>query len=447
MTPFADADEVFAYLESFTNLERGGFVPREYRLERMARLLDEFGDPQLGYKVIHVAGSKGKGSVCAFAANCCAASGARVGLYMSPHISDYRERISLLGDGMTGDQRDALVVEVGNKLANFVDRLRTTETEEKLPTTFERLTLLAFLIFREAGCEVAVIEVGLGGRLDATNLVVPAVSVITRIELEHTDYLGDTPQAIAREKGGIIKAGIPVVVADQDEEVAIVLKEIAKKQSAPLILARSAVAVRIGDTSDTGTDVTLKFSDDFEVGSRLALLGDIQANNAAVGAVAVRLALPDVSAEALSTGLAQTWIPGRAEIWPGAPRILLDGAHTPRSIGTVLQVAGQLEREKSRRVLVFGAVTGKHHEAILEALVDQFVEIIIARPGTFKESDTTALEELCRSLGGNCRRIDEMKPALAEARSRARVLNASLIVVTGSFYLVGEARQVLRTQE
>jgi dihydrofolate synthase / folylpolyglutamate synthase len=444
---FVTADEVFAYFESFTNLERGGFIPREYRLERMQRLLQDFGDPHHSCMVIHVAGSKGKGSVSAFAANCCAATGARVGLYMSPHVSDYRERVSVIGAGISEPERDNLVVLWGNNLADYVDRLRDSEREETLPTTFELLTLLAFLVFREAGCGIAVVEVGLGGRLDATNLVAPAVTVITPIELEHTDYLGDNLASVAREKGGIIKPGVPVILAGQKDEVNDVLVGIAKERGAPVVFAREAVEVQIGHTTDSGTDVTLQFADGSRVDTRLKLLGAIQATNAAVAALAVRAAIPAVTDESLAAGLADTWLPGRAELWPRGPRILLDGAHTPESIRTVLEIARELEPDSRRRVLVFGSVKGKQHDAMLRILIDQFDEIIISRPGTFKESNTTELAELCRGLGGRCRRMDEMGEALEAARATTASHGGGLIIITGSFHLIGEARRVLLAEE
>ena len=443
MSRWTSVDDVFSYLESFLNLERGSFNPREYRLERMARLLGEFGEPHRAYPVIHVAGSKGKGSVCTFTAHCCAAAGARVGLYMSPHVSDYRERITLLGHGTSEAQRDAHVLSMGERIAAYVDRLRAEESEETLPTTFELLTLLAFLVFREAGCSMAVVEVGLGGRLDATNLVSPVVTVITRIELEHTDYLGDTLASVAREKGGIIKPGIPVIVANQEEEVREVLRSIAAERGAPLVAAQNSVEIQACVTTDSGTDVTYRFTDGLQVQTRLKLLGAIQASNAALAALAVRHAMPETTGDTLSTGLAEAWLPGRAELWHGDPRILLDGAHTPESIRTVLQIVRDLEPDAQRRVLVYGSVKGKQHGTMLQILLDHFSEIIISRPGRFKKSNTIELVESCKSLGGNCRRIDEMSEALAAARSAA----GGLVVVTGSFHLIGEARRILDAGE
>ncbi len=443
MSRWADVNEVFSYLESFTDLERGAFNPREYRLERMDRLLREFGNPHRAYPVIHVAGSKGKGSVCTFAAYCCKAVGARVGLYMSPHVSDYRERITLHGGGTSAAQRDAHVLHCGAQVADYVSRLSTEVGEETLPTTFELLTLLAFLVFREAGCNMVVVEVGLGGRLDATNLVSPKVTVITRIELEHTDYLGDTLEAVAREKGGIIKPGVPVILAHQEPEAREVLENIAVEREAPLTIAKDSVEIQPGTTTNSGTDVTLRFTDGLQVRTKLKLLGAIQASNAALAALAVRCAMPEATGDELSAGLAESWLPGRGELWRGDPRILLDGAHTPESIRTVLQIARDLEPDARRRVLIYGSVKGKQHESMLRILMDHFKEVIVSRPGRFKESNTAELTESCKSLGGSCRRIDEMAEALAAARS----MSGGLVVVTGSFHLVGEARRLLEAEE
>ena len=443
MSRWRNADEVFAYLESFTNLERGAFNPREYRLERMERMLAEFGDPQGAYRVIHVAGSKGKGSVCAFAASCCVAMGERVGVYMSPHVSDYRERIRLIGGGTTQSQCDGLIVECGERIAEYVDRLRERDSDETLPTTFELLTLLGFLVFAAAECTVAVIEVGLGGRLDATNLVSPVVSVITGIELEHTDYLGETLDSVAGEKAGIIKPGVPVVMAEQPEEAREVLCRIASERDAPFARFNESVEVKIGGTSDTGTEVAMRFSDGLELRSRLRLLGAVQAANAGLALMAVRTMYPNIRAETLAAGLANAWLPGRAELWPGTPRILMDGAHTPESVRTVLRIAEDLQPDKDLRVLVFGSVKGKRHRTMLQSLVSQFRKIIISRPGTFKESDTDELLEMGLSVGGDCTKIDDIDAA----RRLLEGQDGGLVVVTGSFHLVGEARRVLVAEE
>ena len=453
MSRWSDAGQMFRYLEAFTNLERSGYKPREYRLERMEQLLARFDAPHGFCDVIHVAGSKGKGSVATFAAHCCAATGLRVGLYTSPHVSDYRERIAVLGPGGEPVAMDGVLLECADRIADHVDELRVTHPESTLPTTFELLTLLAFLTFRAAGCQVAVLEVGLGGRLDATNLVIPRVSVITRIELEHTDYLGPDIPSIAREKAGIIKRGIPVVVGEQRPEAEAEIRRIAAERNAPLIHPADEVTitsetVRItgvsvkhapGEPGAPATSLHLRFTDGMEVRASLRLLGAVQSTNAALAAVATRIALPGITAEALEAGLARAWLPGRAEMIPGMPAFLLDGAHTPESVRRALDVAVDLEPDPRRRALIFGSVLGKQHQSMLELVAGEFRTIIISRPGTFKKSNPPGLLEMCRAAGGNCELLEEMEDAVAAAAASG----AALVLVTGSFHLVGEARRVL----
>ena len=191
----------------------------------------------------------------------------------------------------------------------------------------------------------------------------------------------------------------------------------------------------------------MRFSDGLELRSRLRLLGAVQAANAGLALMAVRTMYPNIRAETLAAGLANAWLPGRAELWPGTPRILMDGAHTPESVRTVLRIAEDLQPDKDLRVLVFGSVKGKRHRTMLQSLVSQFRKIIISRPGTFKESDTDELLEMGLSVGGDCTKIDDMDRAIDAARRLLEGQDGGLVVVTGSFHLVGEARRVLVAEE
>jgi dihydrofolate synthase/folylpolyglutamate synthase len=434
-------EDVFQYLEGFLNLERGGYEPREYRLERMEKLLNDFDNPQLAYPVMHVAGSKGKGSVSTYATSCLHETGMRVGTYLSPHVSSYRERIQLSGVA-PGSSYEELVVSAGRTIQEYVQELSSQGVTSALPTTFELLTLLSFLVFRAAEVDAAVIEVGLGGRLDATNLVKPQVCVITHIELEHTDYLGNTLQSVAREKGGIIKPGVPVVLAPQSDDVNQILRGIADERGCRVIRTDRDV-VDCGPMDLGGNEVTIRYSDGFLVKTHLRAPGRIHAVNAATAVAAVRVMLPGISPDAVASALGRTWLPGRAEVLPGPPPILLDGAHTPSSVAAVAEATAAIEPDREKRVLIFGAVEGKNHRAMIETLISTFPKIIVSKPGTFKPSDTEGLTRLCQDAGGECLLKDDMGDAIAHARS----LDPGIIVVTGSFYLVGEARSVLAGEE
>ena len=246
LTP-ADA---FAWIESFTNLERGAvpFDSATYHLERMRRLLAMFDNPEQGCPLIHVAGTKGKGSTSALLASALRASGRRTGLYTSPHVSSPFERIVLAGEA---DQPQA-VVRIARAMRDAVEAVPEEGPGGFPPTTFELYTLLAFLYFREAGCDIAVIETGIGGRLDATNVITPEASVITPLDLEHTDVLGATIGQIAAEKAGIIKPGVPAFIGLQPPLAGEVFREAARERGSPITFlvdvmgrhSRRAVAVR-----------------------------------------------------------------------------------------------------------------------------------------------------------------------------------------------------------
>lgn len=435
MSRIHDVPGGYAWLESFLNLERGAFIPRQYRLDRMRGLLEAFGRPHLAYRTVHVAGSKGKGSTAAMIASVLQRSGLRCGLYTSPHVIDYRERVRILDESLT----DELQIRCFRMIESYVDRIRPSTPEAELPTTFELLTLYGLLCFREAGCDAAAIEVGLGGRLDATNLVLPVASVITPIELEHTDYLGDTLRRIAGEKAGIIKRGVPVFVARQHPDAEAVFVRVAELRRAPITLLERELVEFSPDLGPSGTALSARYSDGTTLDARLRLMGEVQAYNAALAALTVYRTFPAIPASTVREGLEAAWLPGRSELVPGNPPILLDGAHTPASIEQVCRTAERICPDRARRVAIFGAVKGKSHHDMLRRIIGTFPSVIVCRPGTFKESDPQALHALCVSLGGSCRLILEAGDALADARAGS----PELIVATGSFYLVGAIRQAL----
>jgi dihydrofolate synthase/folylpolyglutamate synthase len=479
MTRISTVEEGYAWCESYSRIDRGGYAPRRHRLARMRALLAGFDNPHLDRPVIHVAGSKGKGSTAAYLGFLLHAAGKRVGIYASPHVESYRERVRVLDGALT----DEAAVAVFRDMQRYVERAHAHTPQARLPTTFELLTLFGFLAFRAAECDVSIVEVGIGGRVDATNLVRPIASVITPVELEHTEYLGKTYRSVAAEKGGAIKRRTPVFVGRQRQEAMTTLRRVAELRGAPLVaLEEELTEAETGHGSpserpygepghqmsdaDPGrivAPVRLRFRDGLAVTARLRLLGRVQTDNAALAVTVVRSVFPAIERATIEAGLANAWLPGRSELVPGNPPVLLDGAHTERSIAELCRTACSVRPERDRRVAVFGAVSGKNHEAMLRLLIERFGAIIIARPGTFKQSDTGALVTLCRRLGGHCALHTEPADALTAARnalasdegalsSAERALSATapspgegLIVVTGSFYLVGEVRALLHT--
>ena len=439
-------DSVFSRFEALTNLERGGYKPRVYRLERMRRLLAAFDNPHLSLPTIHIAGSKGKGSTAAFIASILAsagstaagntAAGPKVGLYTSPHVSDYRERITINGAFAS----DTALAQVGRRLMEFLDdQERSDLPTAELPTTFEMLTLFAFLVFAHAECDVCVVETGLGGRLDATNLVDPLCSVLTPIELEHTEYLGTTIGEIAFEKAGIIKPGKPVFVSREPPDAIAVFESTARERGCPLHYLPSEVVRLDAEVDSEGSSYSFVLRDGFSISGRCRLVGRAQVENAALAALCTHTLYPSMSAECIARGIERAWLPGRLEIFPGRPPIVVDGAHTPKSVervvDTVLTIFGGIG------VCLFGAVLGKDIAGMLAILGRECHEFVVSRPGTFKASAPEDIHERLEDMGHTSRFFESPDRALRAAR--ASCPEHLPVLVVGSFYLAAEVRKIV----
>ena len=439
---FRDLDSGFRWLESFTNLEtiRASRDRQLYRLDRMLYLLDRYGNPHRSFPTVHVAGSKGKGSTATLIASALLESGHRTGLYTSPHVSSYSERI--LVDGRPADE--GLLLRLMGSIRETVDAIPAgTLPVSPTPTTFELLTLLGFLVFRDSGCTAAVIEVGIGGRLDATNVIDPMASVITPIELEHTEILGDTLAEIAREKCGIIKDGIPVVSAAQRPEARAELARIAALRHAPIAFLDDVAEVTDVSVSARGTSFVVR-AWGRETRLSLGLVGRFQAENAALALLALRALDRGPGEEAIQRGFARAVLPGRMEFMrtaSGPPpwTVVLDGAHTPASVARAAQ--GFLEVFPAGGVLLFGSVSGKRTEEMAEILSPLFRSIVISRPNPFKESDPYQVFKAFGRRHASCRLETEPEAALRAACESAGP--GVPILVTGSFYMISEIRRLL----
>jgi dihydrofolate synthase / folylpolyglutamate synthase len=434
---FVGVKEAFAFIEGFTNLEKTNPDRRHYRLDRMRRILHRLGDPHLDADTVHVAGSKGKGSTASFCAAVLSAAGQRTGLYMSPHVSSYTERITLAGVPFDEELYVRLIEALRDKCATIPPDALPAGGR---PTTFELLTSLAFMAFRESGCAWDVVEVGIGGRLDATNLVRPKACIITPIELEHTELLGDTLEKIAAEKAGIIKDGAPVFVGRQHPESLSVLRRTAEERGSPcFVLDEELEHLRVKLSTD-GTDVAIKLRGAPEVRTRLALLGEVQAENAALATLALFRTVPELDPQAVARGLAAARIPGRMELIGTHPPFVLDGSHTPASAERLVPSLRAVFPEP--RILIFGSVLGKQPERIASILSPHFQRIIITTPGTFKKSDPEGVFRAFSRHHDLVQLVPDPNEALREAIQAAA--GRLPIVVTGSFYLLGEIRPVVR---
>ncbi len=432
-------DEFCRYADSYNNLEKstGTYSAREYRLDRMDAILTHLDNPQLAYSTIHLAGSKGKGSTAAMIARAVEASGERTGLYMSPHLVDYRERFTLSGRFF----EEKTLIDASNAFRRAMEGFTFTDEEGVSEvTTFELYTSFAFFLFRYASCTVAVIETGLGGRLDATNVVRPLLSIITPIELEHTAILGDTIEKIAGEKAKIIKENTPVLISRQRSEArSVIAQEAVEKGSRLWDITVEVEAIR-ARTSAAGEEVRIEWKDEHTSDLTLQLRGEVQGENAALALFALRLTgfyREGVSEKAIE----QATLPGRMSLISEHPPIIIDGAHTSESIRHLFNSFTSWFTEE-RRIVIFGALEDKDILHMARIIVPQASHIIISRPGTFKKSDITATfhifqEEITRQKSScSLYLAEEASDALALALSLSE--QVSPVLCTGSFYLGGD---------
>lgn len=441
---FSNADEVYAYLNRFLNFERR-LEPSAYRLDRMFALKELFGAPDEAYEIWHVTGSKGKGSTATMIASILRETGARVGLYTSPHLLSFTERIAIDGAPV----EEAVLLRSAEELeAGLRGRAPEDFPGGEAPTYFELLTMLGFLCFRAAGCTHAVIEVGLGGRLDSTNVVKPAATFITTIELEHTELLGDTIPKIAYEKAGIIKPGHPAYSSAWRGEAREVIRRAASERGSSLReLDEEAelTELRIGRS---GTSFKLSLRDEAlraasGVGTGawelfVPLIGEVQARNAALAALG---ALDrGIAPKAIADGLAKARIRARFEILDGEPLVVLDGAHTPDSAAACAR--DFMAAVGSAGILLFGCAKDKDPAGMAAALRSVASRVIVTKPGTFKESEPEKIAAAFSESGYQVELEPETGAAIELALAAAKAAGLPLLV-TGSFYLCAEAAAAL----
>lgn len=437
---FNDFSSFAAWMEDAVNLEKktDQYSVRTYRLDRMNALLSVIGNPQESYKTIHIAGSKGKGSTASYISCGLKALGYKTGLYLSPHVSDIRERFTI--DGSFADEE--LLIKTANELAcaiegfYFEERLGRTSV-----TTFELYTAFAFLLFKNAGCNWAVIETGLGGRLDATNILKPQASVLTRIELEHTDILGDTITKIATEKSKIIKENVPSFIAYETQDAYKVFqKEALEKNSKQYLLKEELSKLNAIQTLE-GQKVNIDFKDGYKANLNLKMLGKVQAENCALAILVLRrlgLYKEGISEEKIE----KNFLPGRMEKVPFIRPLYMDGAHTVESMRNLMNTFKTIYPDNG--ICIFGCVSGKKYEQMCALILENFNTVVVSRPGTFKKSDPAKLYNTLRSMAGKDKRIilkEESKEALKWCIENSEP--STPILACGSFYLAGALKEAL----
>ncbi len=450
-------DEAIDYLYSLINYELqrpARYTPDVVSLERPRALMAALGDPQEHYSIIHVTGTKGKGSVSAMTANVLQAAGLKVGLYSSPHLQDFRERFRINGEMIPHE-----------KLAALIEQIKAVVESMPGLTWFEVTTAIAFEYFAQESVDLAVIEVGLGGRLDATNVVQhPLVTTITSLSYDHIHLLGNTLMEIAFEKAGIIKPGAPVVSAPQHAEALEVLERTAAMRGSPLTLVGRDWQVIPGVTDVNGQSFQarklifpLSDSSSLPVERRLGgeanafwipLIGQHQVINATVALATldhVRAAGFSISDEAIHAGLRSVNWPGRLEIVQRDPWMILDVAHNAES-ATRLVEALTTVFPNQKWTLIFGAFTDKDLDGMFRALLPITENLILMKALNPRAFDTEELADKAHAMGfsGHIEAIPAAEHALARARELAGTHGH--IAVTGSLSIVGEMRDILGLQ-
>ena len=428
------------YLDSLIRSDRPRRPYSDEKLSRMRHLLASLGDPHRQLRTVLVAGTKGKGSTAVMIAEILRAHGLRVGLTVKPHLVDYRERIQLSGHWISQADLAALVEEVRPKIE------AARELPEGPPTYVEATVAIALLYFVRQRVDLAAVEVGIGGRLDATNVLDPLVSVITPISYDHTEILGETLTAIATEKAGIIRSTGSVVSAPQPEEALSVIAHTCETKHARLVLVGRDVEVRVEESSLAGVRATVRgLHDTYPV--RVPLLGRHQAVNAATAIAAVELLgdhLIQVRPAAVRRGLAAVRWPARVELIDTAPYTIIDVGHNPASMGALKEALQQLLGGR-RLILVFGMLATKDYRTVAAMIAPLADTIVTTTPDN---PHALAADLLAAEVRRHAATV-LVVPDRREAVERARMLAGpdDVLVITGSFYLVGEAREWLRRRK
>jgi dihydrofolate synthase/folylpolyglutamate synthase len=418
-------NETLAYLYG---LERFGMV---FGLENISRLLQALGDPHRGLQVIHIGGTNGKGSVSAMMASILQEGGYRVGLYTSPHLVSFTERIQINGTEIAWDE-----------VVRLTDFLRSRVEAEGIPqqvTFFDFTTALALYYFAHHEVDVTILEVGLGGRLDSTNVVHPLITVITNVSKDHFQILGEMVEDIAQEKAGIVKYRVPLISGVTQLEVIQILEKACKEKEAPLRLAGRDFT---GDKIAAGT---FNFHGrQWDLGDvRLGVRGSFQIENATVALGALE-ALEEkgyrVSEKSIYQGLATVRWPGRLEVVRESPQIILDGAHNPAAAES-LKKALQEEFDYHHLYMVMGIMQDKEVAAIMAEVVPLAAVLIASSPRNPRAMRAQRLAEIAQHYCSAVTVIEDVGEAVAYAQEV--VQEDDLILVTGSLFTVGEAKDYL----
>ncbi len=436
---------MFSYVEALDFLGARKRRTIKPGLDRIKLLLNILGNPEKGKRVIHVAGTKGKGSTCVFISRLLSYHGYKVGLFLSPHLQCFRERISINGNFISAKEFGRYIWEIKN----------IYEKEDKFkeigePTLFEILTAISLHYFHKNNVDFVVLETGLGGRLDATNVVAnPLTSVITPIGFDHMDILGDTIEKISFEKAGIIKRRRPVILSEQEERALKVIIDKGRECNSKIYMAGRDFSTRIIKMDRGGTIFTYKSNKNFFENLKIKLLGEYQVMNSSLAIKTLEvledLGLIEIKESKIRKALEDAFIPGRGEIINEGGRVyILDGAHNEISMREVRKFLQQYF-SCGKINLIFGILKDKNIERVLEMILPCAEKVIFTAPSGVRERRTPP--DYLLSLAKKMFPFKEMGVSknVAQAFKMANeFFSFKPVVVTGSFYIVGEARSILK---
>lgn len=420
-------DSAIAYLYS---LQKYGI---KFGLDNIKRLLSALENPQASFRSIHVAGTNGKGSTSAMLASVLRTAGVTTGLFTSPHLVSFTERIRVNGREIS----EAEVVALADEVRRIAEK-----TPGFQPTFFEVTTAMAFLYFRKMKVAWAVVETGMGGRLDATNVLMPEASVITAIDIDHGDFLGSTLGEVAAEKAGIIKPGVPVITALQQPDAASVLELSAEKSGSELLVYEKDFSA--DSTADELVGIRINYRGTKEYNDiQLQLAGKHQALNAALAIKTIEKIMekwPELNCN-IRQGLADARWPGRLEFIQDHPPILIDGAHNPQAAAVLAEFLRKALDLYGRIILILGIMNDKDREGIMKPLLPLASEIIFTAAGYGRAASPETLAAEAHALGYSGHTALTVEDALNLAERL--YTQGDLIIVTGSFYTIGEAKEAL----
>jgi dihydrofolate synthase/folylpolyglutamate synthase len=441
LDPHPQYTKALNFLMSHTDYEKMRVVrynTNTFSLDRMRTLLKHLGNPQTKFKTAHIAGTKGKGSTCHMLAGMLQSGGLKTGLYTSPHIIDMRERIRINGEMVSHEQ----LVELVKRIEPVLKKMAADR-----PTFFEIFTAMSFCYFADQKVDIAVIETGMGGRLDSTNVITPEVCAITSISKDHMSVLGNTTSKIAEEKAGIFKKDVPAVTCIQDPDVTAVLKRVAAAAKAPLHVVGQDIefSYRFEITRPIGPHMRVCLSTETSRFEHLAvpLMGEHQAVNCGLALAMLdklkQRGLPFDDSKALE-GLAHVKIPGRLEVVSKTPHLIIDGAHNAASVQALFRGIGQHIPYDSM-VVIFGCNCDKDIDGMLEQISLGADKVIFTKSrNNPKSADPLELANLYTDRYGKMAQVADSFAHAMEVAERA-ISREDLVTVTGSFYLVGEAKQ------